>query len=150
MAGEVKSYEYDPARVSVIVGNIPITGFVKNTFINVSFTEDAIDYTPGLSSGTVTFNPSREGDITFNLIQASDSNKELQKYASRVRNRQEEWFFPLMIVNNSGGELASADAAWVMKEPSLSLSQGQEDRAWTLKTANLTLLFNTNYRSING
>ena len=122
---------------------------MKNSFVTVSYTENAVDYQSGLAHGTVTLNPSREGDIRFSLIQASSSNTELQKYASRVRNREEDWYFNFFIINNSGGELASGDAAWIVKEPEMGFSQDQTDRAWGIKTANLTLTFNANYPIIN-
>lgn len=148
---EQKTFLYDPKKVSVIVGGSALNGFVKDSFVTASYDENAINYSQGLVHGAVVLNSSREGSVSFKLMQTSESNKELQKYASRARARRGVFYFTLLIINNSGGELASADTAWIMKEPNLDLSNpGLRDRTWNIKTGNLTMTFDTEYEVIDG
>ena len=143
MATEVRIY--DPTLVSVIIGSQAITGFAEGTFVTAGYEENAIDYTQGLANGAVTLNPSREGNLKFTLLQSSSSNAYLQIYASRLRDRRGVFYFPFLVINNSGGELASGDAAWIIKEPEVSLADKMLSREWVIKTGRLTLKHNSNY-----
>ena len=142
---------YKPEQVSVIVGSHIVTGFARGSFIDVSYNNDAASYQAGLVNGAVIVNPNREGQIRLTLLQTSTSNSHLQTYISRLRNGASEvFYFNLYVINNSGGELASADAAFITTEPNLSFSDGLTNRAWTIKTGNLTLSLNSSYPEISG
>ena len=149
MPAERKTYSFDPARVSVIVGGIPISGFTEDSFVTASFAEEAVNFTQGIPHGSASLNTSREGDISISLLQVSDSNAELQKYITRARNRSGVWYFNFLILNNSGGELASADTAWITKEPDLTFSKDITPRSWTIKTGNLILTHLASYEVIS-
>ena len=146
MADERKTYIYEPSRVSVVAGGTAITGFAQGTFVRASYDEDAVTFQPGLAHGAATLNPNRSGSISFTLLQTAEANAVLQVYASRVRARQSGWYFPVLILNNSGGESVSADAAWIVKEPEVTFAQeAGETREWQIKTGNLRLTLSTEY-----
>ena len=148
MADRIKVYSYDPKEVSVIIGTNIITGFAQGTFVRVSYNQNAIDYQPGLAQGAITLNPNKEGTLQITLMQVSDANAVLQNYLTRTRARQSGFYFPFLINNNSGQEVAAADAAWVVKEPDLNLATAAQNWTWQIKTGNLIMTLNANYTDL--
>ena len=147
---ERETRSYDPSKVSVIIGGEIILGFVASKFITVSFAEAALTYTAGLSSGAISRNPNRQGSFMIELLQTSPSNDHLQQYISRARNDEDGWYFSVLILNNRGGEIASADSAWITKEPDLEFSKVAGSKKWSIQTGNLFLDLSANYLLTGG
>ena len=147
---ERETRAYDPSKISVIIGGEIIQGFVPNRFVSVSYAENALTYTPGLSSGSVSRNPNRQGNFSIELLQTSPSNDHLQRFITRARNDEQGWYFSVLVLNNRGGEIASADSAWITKEPDLEFSKTAGTKKWNIETGNLFLDLSANYTLLGG
>ena len=141
---------YNPIEVSCIIGGSIIEGFAEGTFINVAYRDPLWSYQRGLSSGARIRNPNRAAELTLTLLQTSPSNAELQAYLTRARAGTGIDYFSILIRNNSGGESAAADTAWIMGEPALTFSNNLENREWRIETGNLLIKYDTNYSVLSG
>ena len=150
MPNERRTHTYNPAQVSVAIGSHLVEGFAEGTFINATYRDPLWTYHRGLSSGARVRNPNRAAEITITLLQTSPSNARLQQFLSRARADQGIDYFSLLIQNNSGGESAAADTAWIMGEPAITFSNGLENREWRIETGNLLIKFDTNYQDMDG
>lgn len=105
---------YDPEKVSVIIGGLVITGFADSSVVTVARNEDIVSTTVG-SQGDVAYseNANQSGTITLSLQSTSAS---LQKLRTMAKNRKELDFL-MSDANTDGGEIISASRCRITKIP---------------------------------
>ena len=145
---------YDPTKVSALIGEHKVVGFDPGQFIQVTMENDLYTFHPsiGPDHGMRVKNPVLQATVTLTLQQTSPSNQRLQQYLTNARNDSGQDSFSLLILNNGGAEEARADSAWIKKEPDLNFSGGgnTESRVWMIETGSLILKFNTDYPLASG
>lgn len=131
---------YDPKKVLVLVGRIPISGFADGTFISVSRSNDLFTKTSG-ADGVVTRVKSNDlsGEITMTLAQTSPSNDYMSKIAL-ADELSNNGVVPVTISDTSGRSNYVSAFAWIRKHPDSEFSKEVSNREWVLDCADLDLL----------
>ena len=131
---------YDFKQVAVIIGGRQITGFAEgDDAVTVERDEDMWSMQVG-ADGEATRSKSnnRAGKITLKLKAASESNAILDGFAlsDELANGG---LVPALIKDNSGESLHSAEQAYIVKRPAVTLGDEESDREWVLQTDNLIM-----------
>lgn len=129
---EVKTY--DPRKMIISFGGIPITGFADGTFIQVTTNTDSFTKKIG-ADGEVGRSRGNDdtSEVTITLIQTSQSNTYLSGIhaADKLTN---SGAFPLLITDLLGKTLFFWDSAWIKKLPDFEAGKEISDRAWVFDT----------------
>lgn len=127
---------YDPANVSAIYGTIPITGFAEDAAITVEHDEDDWTLQVGVDGeGTRSKSNNRSATITFALMQSSATNDLLSAERELdINTPGGTGGKPLIVKDNSGTTLFSAETAWIQKAPTAELNREATSREWVLRT----------------
>jgi len=125
---------YDPKKVIVSYGGVPITGFAE-TFISITQPNDTFVKKVG-ADGEVGRSRSNDqtNEVTITLMGTSKSNAylALMHAADKASNAGA---LPLLITDRSdGGCLFFWDAAWIKKNPDLEKGKEISDIAWVFDT----------------
>lgn len=125
---------YDPKKVIVSYGGVPIEGFAE-TFISITQSNDTFTKKVG-ADGEVgrTRNNDLTNEVTITLLGSSKSNTylSLMHAADKASNAGA---LPLLITDRSGGGLLFFwDAAWIKKIPDLEKGKELSDIAWVFDT----------------
>lgn len=130
---------YDPKKVVVTVGGVPLSGFADGTFITAARENDAFSKVSG-ADGIVSRAKSNDksGSITITLAQTSPAND----YLSMLAKRDEETntgVVPVMVKDFSGRSRYISGFAWVRKQPDGEFGKEISDREWVLDVAHMEL-----------
>lgn len=130
---------YSAAEVSMVAGPIMITGMADGTMVKVSFNEDAFKLMIGADGdGVRSKSNNRSGKITFSLLQSSNANDALSALTNLdVASPNGDGIVPLMIKDNSGRTLVSAEKAWIIKQADVEFAREAGNREWTFETDSL-------------
>jgi len=125
---------YDPAKVIITLGGIPITGFADGTFVAVTPAGDRFTKKVG-ADGEVSRTKSNDNTsrVTITLKQTSLSNTYLNtlKEADRLLNGGVR---PLSITDLSGTTILFWPQAWIASPPDQEFAKEEGDRAWNIDT----------------
>jgi hypothetical protein len=129
---EVKTY--DPKKLVVSFGGIPITGFADGTFIQITTNTEAFTKKIG-ADGEVGRSRGNDdtSEVTVTLIQTSQSNT----YLTGVHTTDKltnAGALPLMITDLLGKTVFMWDSAWIKKLPDFEAGKEISDRAWVFDT----------------
>lgn len=130
---------YNPKKISLIVGVKAISGFADGTFVEVDYDEDAFTKKNG-ADGKVTrvASANLSGSMTITLDQASDSNDYLSILAVADRATG-AGVVPVLLRDAGGTTLATGAEAWIRKQAPSSYSNKSEDRKWVIDIAELVM-----------
>lgn len=125
---------YDPNKVIVIFGGIPISGFADGTFINIVAAADRFTKKVG-ADGEVARAKTNDftNEVTLTLLQTSLSNTYLSTVANLDR-LSNAGALPLLITDTNGDTLESWGTAWVKKMPDSGFAKETGERAWAFDT----------------
>ena len=129
---------YNAKQVSVIFGNVPMSGYGDSEFLSIEMNEDQWELKVGVDgSGTRAKNNNRSAKIKMTLQQSSDANAILQGFwnADQLSNSGVQGF---VAKDASGFSIYTAASAWIMKQPVAKFSKGVEMREWTLETDSMS------------
>lgn len=141
---------YNPKKVSILVGGVPITGFAKGTFVKVTRDEDTWTKYVG-ADGTVTRgkNNNLGGMIEITLAGSSPSNDMLS--ALHIADEASDTgVVPVLVKDLSGTTLHESSAAWVKKPADWEGAKDVTERAWGLDCADLLAFVGGNATSALG
>lgn len=124
--------EYASDKVSVILGGVPITGFMDGSKITVARTvESAALHVGADGEGTKVVNADKSGTVVIRLGQSSLSNSILSTFEATNAN------FPVIVKDTNGLSLHSGAKAFVSKTPDSEYAQEFSAREWTITVAKL-------------
>jgi len=130
---------YDPKKVKVILthgagGFIELTGYADDTFVEIEPEGDSFERVTG-ADGTVAWVNKQMWcyDITFTLLQTSNSNAELTLLhnADKLSNNG---LFAIKVQDTRGNSLFQAASGRITREPTVSWSRDIETREWQIKS----------------
>jgi arabinogalactan endo-1,4-beta-galactosidase len=125
---------YDPKRVIITFGGVPIGGFADGTFIQVDPNSESFTKKVG-ADGEVTRSMSNDNThtVVITLQQSSLSNQYLStcKNADRLTGLG---MLPLNITDLNGASLFFWPQAWISTDPGWGYAKENTDRAWTFQT----------------
>lgn len=119
---------YDPTRVSLIWGILPITGFADGTMIQVSPQGDGVRAVTGTAGETAFIEtPNRQHEVMFRLFETAPSNVALTLLfeAGNVPA-------PMAIASLSTGAATAAGAAKLERIPGTTYDNNVPVREWKL------------------
>jgi hypothetical protein len=127
---------YDPKSVVAVFAGIPISGYAKGTFINISFNEDAFNLTVGADGEGCRAKTNNESAvIEFTLMQSSSVNDLL----SAIHNLDKtspggDGIGPFLLKDLFGTTIIAAEKAWIRKMADAGYANEPTDRVWTVET----------------
>jgi hypothetical protein len=132
-------HTYDPSQVAVVFAGIPINGYADGTFLNVEQNEDSFTLTIGSDGeGCRAKSNNRSGRVTFTLGQWSMANDLLSAVHNvDINTPNGDGIGPLLIKDNSGRSIYTAEKAWIVKPPAAAFGREAESREWVIETDNL-------------
>ena len=137
MAANRNVTTYDPKKVIVTFGGMPISGFAAGTFINVTPSADRFTKVVG-ADGEVSRSKSADNthEITITLLQSSLSNQYLSgiETLDKISSRG---ILPLTITDLNGLTIKFWPEAWISADPDLGYAAEQTDREWTFQTGQI-------------
>lgn len=131
--------EYRPNDVVVTWNGIPITGFADGTFINAE--RDNPSWTSGTGSDGEGFrakSSDQSGTVTITLLQTSAAN-DLLAAAAAVDELAGANVGSLLIKDNSGRTILTAQTAWIEQPASVEFAREVTNREWVIKTDTLVM-----------
>lgn len=133
---------YDAKEVALIFAGNPISGFADGTFVSVDQNEDSFTLAVGSDGeGARSKNNNRSATITFTLLQTSASNAALAALHNLdILSANGDGIGPVLVKDNSGNSLYTADKAWVRKPPTAEFGREVGSREWTIETHELVNL----------
>lgn len=131
----VQTYASD--QVVVIFGPVQVTGFVPDSRVTIEKNEARWTKRVG-SDGLVTRSKTNDetATVTLHLEQTSMSN-DLLSAISQLDRQTNEGVFPLMIKDNSGRSLYTAESAWIERDPNAEFGRESGERTWAIHTGQL-------------
>lgn len=126
---------YDPKKVVLAVGGVPIGGYADGTFISMERTNDAYMVQSG-ADGEVSRAKSndRTGQLTITLAQTSDSNDVLSVIA-QLDERANAGVVPIILKEIGGNTVVFSGTGWVRKMPVVEYAKEISNREWILDLA---------------
>lgn len=133
---------YDPARVTVIIGGIPISGYADGTFLTVEPMSDAVMSEAG-ADGEIARAISSDKRYTFTLTlqQGSTSNDALSGLFLLDQASNGGGMVPIAVADLSGRTLFAVSRAWITKMPTVEFGKELNDREWVFTTAKPSAFF---------
>jgi hypothetical protein len=136
--GQLKNYSSED--VSVIVAGINAEGR-SDDFLTVAMAEDAWVYSSGADGeGTYSYNPNRSGTFVITIKQTSLLNAYLTSLLQADITAKGRASFPVLVKNNLGNDLFSADKCKVMKFADAGFGKEAGDREWTIHAHELIMV----------
>lgn len=130
---------YDPKKILVIVGGVPLSGFADGSFVRVARNNDMWTMSTGADGeGTRSKSNDRSGTIEVTLKQTSRSNQYLSNLAL-ADELDNAGVVPGMVKDGMGATLHLAEQLWVKKRPDSEYAKEAGDRVWVLETDVLTM-----------
>ncbi len=135
---------YDPKAVEIIFAGIPIEGFADGTFITVTRDNPSFNSLVGSDGeGARALTNDKSGTVTLTLLQTSVTNAALSAVINLDENTG-DGVAPLLIKDNSGTTLSSAETAWLEKPADVEYGREIANREWTIKTDSLEIVHGGN------
>jgi hypothetical protein len=135
---------YDPKKVILTVGGVPIGGYADGTFIGLERTNDAYSVHSG-ADGEVARAKSndRTAQLTITLAQTSDSNAVLSGIA-QLDERANAGVVPVILKEIGGLTTVFSGTCWVRKQANIEYAKEITNREWILDMAESEVLVGGN------
>jgi hypothetical protein len=132
-------YTFDPAKVSVIIGGVEMSGFGEGTFVEISLDGDDWDLISGADGDVVRAKKqNRTSTLSLTLLQSSHCNDILSAW--RIIDRATlSGAVASLIRDKSGRTVISAAYSFIMQAPTVSFSDGIETRTWNITMIDASL-----------
>lgn len=141
MIGNVQR-PYSGAQVSVIVGDVILSGFADGDFISASYDEDLVNSKVGADGEVgIAENPSRMGTIEITLMATSDSNRELGELFNMAIMDRRFQPMPVRVVDLSGTAVIQASTAWLKTAPEFTRGKEVGDCVWSFQASDLSMAY---------
>ena len=123
---------FDPQKMAIIIGGNILSGFAKDSIVEMSFNEDSVTVEVGADgefARVISRNESAEFKIS--LMHTSPSNDLLSAMhaADKATGRG---FAPLMVKDGSGRAVAGSESVWVKKPATFKRGTAIETNEWVL------------------
>jgi hypothetical protein len=141
MIGTVQQ-PYSGAQVSVVIGNVIVSGFTDGDFVSASYDEDIVNAKSGADGEVgISENPSRMGTIEITLMGTSAANRELGELFNMGIMRRGFRTVPVRVIDLSGTAVIEASTAWLKTAPDFTRGKEIGDTVWTIQAADLAMTF---------
>lgn len=125
---------YDPKKVIVTFGGVPLSGFTDGTFVQIDPNTEGWTKSVGADGEVVrSFSNDNTHTVQITLQQTSASND----YLSTIHNTDKmtgNGVLPLTITDLNGTTLHFWAEAWISTDPSWGFGNDVTERQWTFHT----------------
>lgn len=135
---------YDPKKVTVLFGGVPIGGFADGVFINISRSNDSFTKHSGADGDLTRVKQNdKSGECVITLAQSSASNDYLTgvAIADELTN---DGVLPLLVKDLTGRSTFVSAFAWIKKPADSGFGKSIENREWTLDLSDLQMFVGGN------
>lgn len=133
------STQYSPDNVLLVLNNILVTGFAKDTFIELEREEDGwITYVGSLGDVCRTKNLNKLGKLTITLMATAPINDLLAAMAQTDED-DGSGFGSMQLKDLSGRMFAHGAEAWIKKRPKIERAHEAGTIQWEVTIAKLEL-----------
>lgn len=135
---------YDPKKVVVIIGGVPMGGFADGTFVTVARENDSFTKVSG-ADGIVSRAKSsdKSGSLTMTLAQTSPSNDVMTGFV-QADELSNNGIVPVLVQDFSGRTVLVSAFGWVRKPPDSEFGKEISDREWVMDLADLDMFVGGN------
>ena len=128
---------YDPKKVIITLGGVPINGYTDGTFVNVTGNLETWIRKVG-ADGEVNRALTNDNthEISITLLQTSESNKYLDSVYKADKSTG-LGMLPLSIVDLNDGSERFWQQAWVTRDPDNGRARETTDKNWTIHTGQI-------------
>lgn len=135
---------YDPKKVTVVIGGVPMSGFADGTFLSIIRSEDAFTKVTGADGDTSRAKSNnRDGEATLTLLQTSPSNDILTGFA-QLDERENGGVVSFTVKDLSGRSTFVSAFAWIRKLPDSEYGKEISDREWVFELADMDMFVGGN------
>lgn len=123
---------YDPSKVYIIIGGVPLSGYADGTFVTIDEMSDGVMSQAGADGEVArSMSTDRRVEVTITLQQTSLSNAILSGLyiADKISGAG---IIPILVEDLTGGTEFAAGQAWINKQASRGYSKGIETREWKM------------------
>lgn len=123
---------YDPAKVYIIVGGAPLSGYADGTFVTIDEMSDGVMSQAGADGEVArSMSTDRRVEVTITLQQTSLSNQILASLyiADKISGAG---VVPILVEDLTGATEFASGQAWINKMASRGYAKGIETREWKL------------------
>jgi hypothetical protein len=131
------THTYDPARVIITYGGMPISGYADGTFVNVEPNAEAWTKKVGADGEVIR---ARSNDNTHTVTITLQDSSLSNQYLSTCKNADKLTglgMLPLQIMDSNGATLFFWPQVWVSTDPSWGQAKETTDREWTFHTGQI-------------
>lgn len=123
---------YNPKKVTIALGSHIVTGYAEDTFITISETGDGVTSTCGCDGEVVaSVSPDPRHTIKVSVLQTSPTHQYLTNKYQQMKAGG-NGTFPVLVKDIIGGDIFSADTAWVVKKPDWVRGKAANSREWEI------------------
>lgn len=138
MPGNPLVGNFDPKKVIIIFGGVPLSGYADGTFVEISANdEEGFKKVVGADGEVSRFQSAdNTHQISITLTQSSLSNQ----YMSGIRNADKltgKSILPLSITDMNGGSIGFWPQAWIRGDPAWAYGKENQDRTWAIDTGQI-------------
>ena len=131
---------YNPDRVVVIVGGVPMQGFGEDAFVEIAPMTDIVTSKAGADGEVArSISSDRRHTVSITLLQTSPSNDVLSGLAKADQLTCGGATFPMMVQDLCGRTMFMAASAWISQLPTQTFGREANERVWTITTGNPTI-----------
>jgi hypothetical protein len=128
---------YNAGQVSMVFAGIPISGLADGTFVTIAPNTDSFALTIGADGeGVRAKTNNRSGRVTFTILQSSEANDLLSALHNldAAPGTNGDGIGPLIVKDNSGRTLVTAEKAWIVKTPDAEFAREASTREWIIES----------------
>ncbi|MCK4522416.1 MAG: DUF3277 family protein [Nanoarchaeota archaeon] len=130
---------YDPKKVILTVGGVPVSGYADGTFITVERSADNFSKVVGAHGQTSRAKTNDfSGSLTVTLAQTSMSNNILQGFAV-ADELSNDGVVPIQVKDNSGTSVFFSANGWIRKPANAEFGKEISNREWIFDLADLDM-----------
>lgn len=130
---------YDFKKVAVLVGGVPISGFIDGDAVTVEMADDQWEMVTGADGeATRSKKNNYSGTITIRLQASSLSNDYLQGL-QKLDEATGLGQVPIMLKDLFGTTLVFAPQCWVKKSPGATFGRSNSQREWAFDSGKILI-----------
>lgn len=132
MAGKVSTY--NSRQVVIAFGTHPASGLADDSFVTIEEKGEGVLSKTGCDGEIArAIDPNKQYTIKISLLQTSATSKWLRSMY-KADKATGDGMFPVLIKDLKGGQVFSADDAWVQKQPSFVRGKDTNNLEWSIET----------------
>jgi len=134
----IKTKDYDPLKITVLLGTHIASGFADGTFVTANRSNQTWTVSRGASGESARAKSNdKSGTIEITLMQTSLTNDFLSAQMLLDESSLSSGKFPFTLIDSHGTTVLAATEAWVQQPASVEYGKEMSDRVWTIESGDI-------------